>query len=79
MKKGSTWWAKIGDSTSSPHRPTTMLGTAAMRSMSTDSGDASHVGASSERKAAVATPMGTARMMATAVVMSVPMMKIPVG
>ncbi len=56
-----------------------MLGTAAMRSMRTDNGAASHFGASSERKAAVPTPMGTARMIATAVVMSVPTMKMPVG
>ncbi len=50
-----------GSSTSSPHSPTTMLGTAAMRSIRTDSGPASQRGASSDRKAAVATPMGTAR------------------
>ncbi len=74
MKKGSTWWAKTGDSTSRPHSPTTMLGTAAMRSMRTDRGEANHWGASSDRNAAVPTPMGTARMMATAVVISVPTM-----
>ena len=48
-----------------------------MRSMRTDSGVASHRGASSDRKAAVATPMGTARSRATAVVTSVPTMKVP--
>ena len=62
--------------TSSPHSPTTMLGTAAIRSISTDSGVASQRGASSDRNAAVATPMGTASTRATAVVIRVPTMNV---
>ena len=53
-----------------------MEGTAAIRSISTDNGADSHLGANSDRKAAVPTPMGTARIRATAVVTRVPTMKV---
>ncbi len=79
LRKGSTWWAKAGLSTRRPHSPTTMLGTAAIRSTATDRGMASQGGASSDRKAAVPTPTGTASTMARNVVTRVPTMKMPVG
>jgi hypothetical protein len=76
-RNGSTWLAKMGVSTISPQRPTTMLGTAARRPISVESGPASQPGASSERKAAVPRPIGTTITMATAVVRSVPTTRMP--
>ena len=54
-----------------------MLGTAAMRSMPTPSGAAMRRGHISVRNEAVASPMGTAMIMAIAVITSVPRMNGP--
>ena len=66
-----------GTSTSRPQRPTTMLGTAANRSMAADRGAATRRGKSSESEAAVPMPMGTAMRRATPTVIRVSMMKTP--
>ena len=68
-KKGSTSRWKMGIRTSSPQRPTMMLGTAASRSMQVDRGPPIRRGRNSERAAAVAIPTGMAMSRPTAVVM----------
>ena len=77
LKKGSMWFANSGDNTKRAHRPTTMLGTAARRSIAVARGPASHRGASSERNAAVPRPIGMTITMATAVVTIVPTTRMP--
>ena len=76
-RKGSTWLAKMGVRTRRPHSPTTMLGTAASSPIRVASGPAIQRGASSDRKIAVPSPIGTISTMATPVVMSVPTTRIP--
>jgi hypothetical protein len=74
---GSTSRRNTGCRTKRPQSPTTMLGTAAMRSMPTPSGVAMRRGHISVRNEAVASPTGTAMSMAMAVITTVPRMNGP--